>query len=191
MTIPVSNAKRFWAALLFSFFVMAVFADQKNNFRIRIVGLQTGGQIPNAFVSNQFPCKGSNQSPEISWSDAPTGTKSFAVAVLDSDAPKRGGFYHWMILNIPNSAHSLPAGTGNIEKGLTPSGAVQLKNDYGDPGYGGPCPPGNRVHHYHFLVYALRVEQLPVDQRTAPGSAASQLQNEILAKAEVVGTYGR
>ncbi len=190
-SMVVPHPKRFCTAILFACFVAAILADQKENFQIRVTGIQPNGQISNDLVWNQFGCKGKNLSPEVSWSGAPTGAKSFALVLWDSDAPKTGGFYHWMIVNIPSSAHALPAGTGNIEKRLTPSGAVQLKNEYGDPGYGGPCPPGHQVHHYHFLLYALRVEQLPVDQRTASGTAASLLQKEIVATAEVVGTYSR
>jgi len=182
---------RFITVLLFACLPAAAFAEQKNNFQIHVSGLGPNGQIPNDFALNQFGCSGKNLSPEIAWSGAPTETKSFALAVLDSDAPKEGGFYHWMIVNIPVSAHSLPAGTGNLDKRRAPAGAVQLKNDYGEPGYGGPCPPGHELHHYHFLLYALKTEHLPVDQRTAPGTAAAEFQKEVLAKAEVVATYHR
>ncbi|HZC35501.1 MAG TPA: YbhB/YbcL family Raf kinase inhibitor-like protein [Chthoniobacterales bacterium] len=140
---------------------------------------------------NQFGCNGRNLSPEITWRGAPAETKSFALAILDSDAPKTGGFYHWMIVNIPNSVRSLPVGAGNIERPLAPAGSVQLKNDYGEPGYGGPCPPGHQVHHYHFLLYALKKEHLPIDQKTAPSAAATELQRDVLAKAEAVATYHR
>jgi Raf kinase inhibitor-like YbhB/YbcL family protein len=182
---------RFGATLLFTCFITAAFAEQKENFQVRVSGLGPNGQIPNDFALNQFGCYGKNLSPEISWSGAPAETKSFALAVWDSDAPKTGGFYHWMIVNIPNSAHILPAGTGNIARRLTPAGAIQLKNDYGEPGYGGPCPPGHQLHHYHFSLYALRAEHLSIDEKTAPSIAAAEFQKEILAKAEVVATYHR
>ena len=191
MTIFPSKPIRFFAALLPVCFVAAAFADQKNNLQIRVSGLGPSGQIPDDFALNQFGCHGKNLSPEIAWSGAPAETKSFALAILDSDAAKAGGFYHWMIVNIPGSTHSLPAGTGNLDKRLAPTGAVQLKNDYGEPGYGGPCPPGHELHHYHFLLYALRTEHLLIDQRTAPGTAAAELKKEVLAKAEFVATYRR
>lgn len=176
---------------LFACLAAAASAQQKENFQIRVSGLGPNGQIPNDFVLNQFGCNGKNLSPEIAWNGAPAETKSFALVVLDSDAPKAGGFYHWMIVNIPGSAHSLPAGTGNLDKRLAPPGAVQLKNDYGEPGYGGPCPPGHQLHHYHFLLYALKTEHLSIDQRTSPDTAAAELQKEVLAKAERVATYHR
>jgi len=190
MTIFPPKPIRF-AALLFACFVTAAFADQKENFQIRVSGLGPNGQIPNDFAFNQFGCYGKNVSPEISWSGAPAETRSFALAVWDSDAPKAGSFYHWMIVNLPGSAHSLPAGAGNLEKRLAPAGAVQLKNDYGEPGYGGPCPPGHQLHHYHFALFALKADHLPIDQRTAPTTAAAEIQKEVLGKAEVVATYRR
>jgi Raf kinase inhibitor-like YbhB/YbcL family protein len=180
-----------FAAWLFACFVAAASAEQKENFQIRASGLGPNGQIPNDFALDQFGCHGKNLSPEIAWNSAPTETKSFALVVLDSDAPKAGGFYHWMIVNIPGSARSLPAGSGNPNKRRAPAGAVQLKNDYGEPGYGGPCPPGHQLHHYHFLLYALKTEHLPIDQKTSADTAAAELQKEVLAKAELVATYHR
>jgi phosphatidylethanolamine-binding protein (PEBP) family uncharacterized protein len=129
MTIFPQKTIRF-AAWLFACFAAAAFAEQKNNFQVRVSGLGPNGQIPSDFALNQFGCQGKNLSPEIAWSGAPAETKSFALAVLDSDAPKEGGFYHWMIANIPGSAHNLPAGSGNLDKRRAPAGAVQLKNDY-------------------------------------------------------------
>jgi phosphatidylethanolamine-binding protein (PEBP) family uncharacterized protein len=89
-------------ALFILYFPNPAFAEQKDNLRIRISGLGPDGQIPNDFALNQFGCYGKNLSPEIAWSGAPAQTKSFALAVWDSDAPKSGGFYHWMIVNIPS-----------------------------------------------------------------------------------------
>jgi Raf kinase inhibitor-like YbhB/YbcL family protein len=189
--MTISPRLRFFMALFILYFPNPAFAEQKDNLRIRISGLGSDGQIPNDFVSNQFGCSGKNLSPEIAWSGAPAQTKSFALAVWDSDAPKSGGFYHWMIVNIPSSAHRLPVGAGNPDKRLSPAEAVQLTNDYGEPGYGGPCPPGHQLHHYHFLLYALKAEHLSLDQRTTPSEATAQCQREVLAKAEIVATYHR
>jgi Raf kinase inhibitor-like YbhB/YbcL family protein len=191
MTIFPPKFTPFFVALLFACSIAMTFADRKESLQIRVSGLGPNGQIPNDFVFNQFGCYGKNLSPEIAWSGAPAETKSFALAVRDSDAPKAGGFYHWVIVNIPSSAHSLPTGTGNLEKRLAPAGSVQLKNDYGEPGYGGPCPPGHELHHYHFLLYALKTEHLPIDQTTAANTAAAECQKEALAQAEVVATYHR
>jgi phosphatidylethanolamine-binding protein (PEBP) family uncharacterized protein len=38
-------------------------------------------------VFNSFGCSGQNVSPALSWRNAPSGTKSFALLVYDPDAP--------------------------------------------------------------------------------------------------------
>jgi Raf kinase inhibitor-like YbhB/YbcL family protein len=179
------------AALILLWFSIPALAAEKGNFQIRVSGLGANAEISNDFALNQFGCQGKNLSPEISWSGAPAGTRSFALAVWDSDAPKAGGFYHWTIANIPSSMHVLPAGAGNPQKQLAPAGTVQLRNDYGEKGYGGPCPPGRQIHHYHFSLFALKEERLAIDEGTSPSTVAAKLRKENLAAAEVIATYHR
>src|SRR5581483_1697559 len=108
-----------------------------------------------------FGCAGGNKSPHIAWSGAPAGTKNFAVHCHDPDAPTGSGFWHWVVVNIPASATALPAGAGG---GSTlPAGALQVRTDFGKPGYGGPCPPeGDHPHRYFFTVFAVDTEKLDV-----------------------------
>jgi Raf kinase inhibitor-like YbhB/YbcL family protein len=54
--------------------------------------------VPKENVFNGSGCSGANLSPEFHWSDAPTGTKSFAITIFDLDAPTGGGWWHWVIL---------------------------------------------------------------------------------------------
>lgn len=106
---------------------------------------------------------------------------------------RRGaGFWHWLVVDIPASAHGLVQGAGSADGKKLPPGAKQLDSDFGDPGYGGPCPPqGHGAHHYNFTVYALSVETLglPTSARTA--IVGFTVNKNALAKATLTSTYGR
>jgi Raf kinase inhibitor-like YbhB/YbcL family protein len=160
-------------------------------FQVNVDGLKANDVIPKKFVYNQAGCSGDNLSPEISWNGVPTSAKSLALVVWDQDAPVSGGFYHWLILNLPAGSKGLAEGAGNVSSHKAPAGSIQLVNDWGDPGYGGPCPPGHSRHRYHFILYALRVDQLPGTARTKISEAAAQIKQAALASTEVVLVYGR
>src|SRR5580704_13502521 len=121
-----------------------------------------GAKIADEQVFSAFGCTGGNVSPALAWSGAPTGTKSFALSVYDPDAPTGSGFWHWVVFNIPASTESLPAEAGDVKKKGMPVGSVQGRTDFGTFGYGGPCPPPGKAHHYHFRVFALKVPKLDV-----------------------------
>lgn len=150
------------------------------------------GQLTEKEVYSGFGCSGQNISPQLSWTNAPQGTKSFAVTVYDPDAPTGSGWWHWVIFNIPASVHSLASGAGNPEKGLAPGDSIQSVTDYGQPGFGGACPPeGDASHRYIFTVYALGTEALPLDATASPALVGFYLNHNSLAKASIIAYYGR
>jgi len=149
-----------------------------------------GGTIPLAQVCVRY--HGNNQSPALSWSGEPAGTKSFAITMSDPDAPTGSGFWHWIVFNIPASVHNLPAGAGDANSKLLPEGAGQGRNDAGISHYSGPCPPeGDPPHHYQITVFAVKVEQLPVDALSSGASVGFNLHFNTLAKGQVTGLYGQ
>ena len=148
--------------------------------------------IAEAQVFKGFGCEGGNVSPALSWSNAPAGTKSFALTVYDPDAPTGSGWWHWVVFNIPATVTSLPLGVGNPASGQTPKGAVQSKTDFGKPGYGGPCPPqGDKPHRYIFTVYALKVDKIDADENASGALVGFMLNANKLDKASFTATYGR
>jgi len=150
------------------------------------------GQLANEQVFSGFGCKGKNISPQLEWSNAPKGTKSFALTVYDPDAPTGSGWWHWLIFNIPASVNELVTDAGNISKGLAPKGSVQSINNYGEAGYGGACPPkGDKAHRYIFTVYALKVKQLDLDSNAMPALVGFYLNNTAIAKASLIAYYAR
>lgn len=139
-----------------------------------------------------FGCAGGNVSPHLSWSDAPAETKSFALTCFDPDAPTGSGFWHWVVVNIPPTIKELPAGSGAAQGAAMPAGALQVRTDFGAPGYGGPCPPeGDHPHRYIFTLHAVGVNQLPVTADTSAAVVGFQLHFNTLAKATLMGFFKR
>jgi Raf kinase inhibitor-like YbhB/YbcL family protein len=135
-------------------------------------------------------CTGQNISPALNWSNPPEGTRSFAVTAYDPDAPTGSGWWHWVMYNIPASSTQLIAGAGNGRN--APRGSVQGLTDFGTKGYGGPCPPvGDRPHHYHFTVFALKVDRLDLPGNASGAMVGFNLNANKLATASVTALYGR
>jgi Raf kinase inhibitor-like YbhB/YbcL family protein len=166
-----------------------VSASAANAMTLTSADIKPGGKIADEQVFNGWDCTGKNVSPALAWSGAPKGTKSFAVSVYDPDAPTGIGFWHWWVANIPADAASLPKGAGS-GTGL-PAGTVQAPNDFGEIGYGGPCPPKGAPHHYQITVYALDADKLDVDKDASPAAVSHNVHAHTLAKATLVGLYGR
>jgi Raf kinase inhibitor-like YbhB/YbcL family protein len=153
-----------------------------------------GGTIANEQVFKGFGCTGGNISPALSWSGAPSGTKSLALSIYDPDAPTGSGWWHWVVFNLPPATTSLPKNAGDVKKKLMPKGAIQSRTDFGADGYGGPCPPtGDKPHHYQITVFAVDVDKLPDATKDAASAAlvGFDLHFHTLAKATLTGLYGR
>jgi Raf kinase inhibitor-like YbhB/YbcL family protein len=149
-----------------------------------------GQTIPASAVFDDFGCTGSNESPDLAWSGAPAGTKSFAVTIHDPDAPTTVGWVHWVLFDIPAGVTSLPAGAGARKRAGV--GATHGCTDFGFSHYGGPCPPpGDPAHHYHLTVWALDIESLGVDSSTTYAKFRFITRGHVLASAEIVGLYAR
>lgn len=149
-----------------------------------------GGEATIKEEFNGFGCTGENKSPQLSWKNAPEGTKSFAVTMYDPDAPTGSGWWHWVVFDIPKNTNELISGAGNTSLNLTPEGVIQSISDYGINGYGGPCPPsGHGLHQYIITVYALKTEKLGLNKSTNPAVVGYYLWNNTLAKASIVAYY--
>jgi len=174
--------------------VFATCAANAQSMTLSSPDIKEGGTIANEQVFKGFGCAGDNISPALSWSGAPSATKSFAVTIYDPDAPTGSGWWHWVVFNIPPGTTSLPKNAGDATKHSMPQGAIQSRTDFGAAGYGGPCPPpGDKPHHYQITVFAVDLDKLP-DAKDESASAALvgyDLHFHTLAKATVTGLYGR
>jgi Raf kinase inhibitor-like YbhB/YbcL family protein len=134
---------------------------------------------------------GGSVSPPLVWSGFPPETKSFAVTCFDPDAPRPGGFWHWLVVNLPVETTSLPVGAG-APGGDLPGAAVTLDNDAGLRCYAGARPPeGDHQHRYFFAVHALDVPAVSLDPNARPGEHAAALAPHTIGRGVLVGTYQR
>lgn len=151
-------------------------------FIITSTAFENGAHIPVIHT-----CDGEDISPPLSWEGEPKETVTFAIIVEDPDAP-RSTFTHWIMYNIPVAVHHLEKNTG-VRKNLD-NGAIQVKNDFGRNGYGGPCPPRGEDHRYFFRIYALR-KKLPPESIKDGSQFHQVIGDQIIGHAEYMGKYSR
>ena len=141
-----------------------------------------GGAIPARYTG-----EAEDVSPDLSWSNAPQGSQSFAVICHDPDAPLvtpdgKYGFVHWVYYNIPASVTSLEAGCSKYTNG---------KTDFGKQAYGGPMPPnGHGRHNYYFWVLALN-ESLNLESGLTLVEFLAKAEPGITGMNRLVGNYKR
>lgn len=130
--------------------------------------IQSGAEIPPAQI---YPrCGGENISPQLSWSGAPAGTKSFVLTMIDTSV-KPSQWSHWIVVDLPADATSLARGTKTL-----PGGAKAIPSNFGDAYYDGPCPPdGTGVHEYRFTIWALPIPTILL----AADAAATDLNSKL------------
>lgn len=151
------------------------------NLKVTTTAFASGAAIPTKYTAD-----GEDIAPSLSWSAVPPQTKSIAVCVVDTDAP-RGDWWHWVLYGLDAKTTELKEGTA---KTAVAANASQGKNDFGKTGYNGPSPPRGKVHHYYFRVFALdkMLNEKPGLDKVAFEKAIA---GHIIAHGETVGTYIR
>lgn len=132
----------------------------------------------NTVIPDKYGCNAEDISPQLSWRDFPSETKSFVLVCHDPDSPS-GNFIHWIIANIPNTVNEIAEGKMDIDNG------TGILNDFGKIQYGGPCP-GMGEHHYIFTVFALSTEKI---DNINKDNYLTQIRPFLLDQANITGLY--
>ncbi len=138
-----------------------------------------------ATIPNQYTCKGEDVSPPLAWSGAPAHASSYALIMDDPDAPS-GTWVHWVVWNIPATAHLLPEGVPKREE--LDDGTRQGRNSFRKVGYNGPCPPEGQTHRYFFRLYALDTK-LKLSSGANREEVDEAMKGHVLAQSEYMGTF--
>jgi Raf kinase inhibitor-like YbhB/YbcL family protein len=153
-----------------------------SDMRLTSTAFENEGAIP-----PQHTGVGRDTSPSLSWTDAPVGTKAYAVICHDPDAPlvtPEGtyGFVHWVLYNISGSTSGIGEGSGEFTSGV---------NNFGNQAYGGPMPPpGHGRHQYYFWVLALD-KQVDLEAGLTMWQLLARIEPNLIGMNRLIGTFER
>lgn len=157
-----------------------------NVMEISSTAFKDRGKIPIQYVMPG--AGGKNFSIPLAWKNVPSGTKSFALSIVDPH-PVAQNWVHWLVINIPAQVASIEEGAS---KKKMSSGSAELKNSFGDIGYGGPQPPkGTGDHPYVVTLYALNVEKLDLGVNTSLSTFKKAIEGKVIESASITGMFGR
>lgn len=174
--------------LFLIFFLLFAFQSVRGGGTMEITssGFKDQGKIPIQYVMPG--AGGKNISIPLTWKNIPAGTKSFALSMVDPH-PVAQNWVHWLVINIPKEATSIEEGASRKKM---PPGSLELKNSFGDIGYGGPQPPkGTGDHPYVVTLYALNVEKLELGASTSLSAFKKAIEGKVIESASITGRYGR
>jgi Raf kinase inhibitor-like YbhB/YbcL family protein len=138
-------------------------------------------------IDRRHTCDGADLAPSLSWTPPPPRTASLVLIVDDPDAPS-GTFTHWLLYGLRPDRSSLPQGVDKTAE--VKDVGRQGKNDFGKLGYGGPCPPPGKPHHYRFTLFALGADpQLAAEADKEAVEKA--MAGKILGQGTLTATYQR
>ncbi len=155
--------------------------DVNMQFKITSQAFEDGGIIP-----KKYTCDAEDISPPLKWESVPEGTESLAIVCDDPDAPM-GTWVHWVLFNITPDTKELPEKVSTTE--TIDNGAKQGTNDFGNIGYGGPCPPGG-THRYFFKLYALDT-MLNIEAGIKKADLLKAIEGHLIFETQLMGKYKR
>lgn len=174
-----SNMRYFlWITALFLSLFFSIHADA-DDFSMTTTAFLDTGALPVLYT-----CDGKDISPQLTWSNPPSNTKSYAIIMSDRDAPN-GIFFHWVVYNIPSSTTELAEGINDF-----PKGTLIGTNSFNKNKYNGPCPPKGTAHTYFITLYALD-SSITLPAGSDGKTVLDKLKNHIIKQVELSTIYSR
>ena len=154
--------------------------SQTQTFTLRSPDLPSDGRLP-----VEYTCDGNASTLALAWSDAPAGTRSFAVIMHHVASPTDIHWY-WVLYNIPANVNSLGKNITGV--GTLGTNSVTRRNEYTPP-----CSKGPGDKMYTYTVYALSaLPQLSVSASQVNRAVLlDAIKNITLASAELHVVYAR
>jgi Raf kinase inhibitor-like YbhB/YbcL family protein len=183
--MPVSHSAELAGTLFLTLLGASASSPQASQnthakFELTSSAFEADGTIP-----TKYSCAGDDVSPELSWKNAPKETQSFVLIVDDPDNPKKV-IVHWLVYDLPATAHELPESTP--DKPVLPDGSKQGKNEDAKTRWRGPCPSQGAAHHYFFKLYALD-QPMGLKPKATRAQIDAAIKGHILAEAELIGRF--
>jgi Raf kinase inhibitor-like YbhB/YbcL family protein len=191
--------------VLLAISTLVIFACDKDDETPKTFTLKSA-DITTVFGADNFGnssggCTGANQSPQLTWENAPSDAKSFAITIIDLNAfGPNIPFDHWLVINIPTTSNSLVKDAGNISGANLPVGASHTPNgaypnyvtnaDY-VKAYAGVCPNVGNTNQYEITVYALNVASLNVTANATSTEVKTAINAATISSAKMSVTASR
>ncbi|MGI5816930.1 MAG: YbhB/YbcL family Raf kinase inhibitor-like protein [Armatimonadota bacterium] len=145
---------------------------------------EDGETIPEKYTDD-----GEDVSPPLTFEGVPEGTVEIALICHDPDAPRAGGWTHWVAYGMAPDIGGLPEDVP-AEETVEDPGLVQGENSWGNIGYGGPAPPPGDPHRYQFRGYALS-GALELEPGATQDELEAAMEGRVIGEAMLEGLYGR
>ncbi len=165
-------------------------ANADNVFTITSSSFKDGGRLPTKMAGNnkQNPnCVGENVSPQLSWSNPPAGTKSYALLMFDPEGRPPGGVSHWVAYGIPVSVTGFAEGEVSKQTDKYVGGKSLMNL----PHYFGPCTPPGPQHHYTFVLIATDLEPTALHPGMTRDEVIKALEGHAKGATGIIGTFSK
>jgi phosphatidylethanolamine-binding protein (PEBP) family uncharacterized protein len=144
-----------------------------------------GGSLPPRVgfnASNNPNCVGDNVSPQLSWSNAPPGIKSYAITMVTAEVDD----INMVVYGIPASTSSLAEGDLSKSSDKFTGG----KNRFGQGTWRGMCTPaGSAAHHYIIKLVGSDLDPAELPPGLTLDELQARLKGHFIDSAVLVGTF--